>query len=121
MNASSFEERKRNLYRYFTNRDKWREIESGEIFYYKGKRNLKELQFILDLVFGDKYQAISTEYFYNNEKRIIGGSVICEMYVDADFNGWYQGTAGATVFTKFTLVETSYFVVQSSTLEGLNT
>ncbi|MCR8994605.1 hypothetical protein [Brevibacillus laterosporus] len=119
MKTTEFNERTRNLYNYFTNREKWKENNEGDFIYYKGKRNLIELKFILELVFGDRLKIISKSYFRNNDNKIIGGSIIGKIYVDADFNGLHQGTKGADVFVSFILTENAYFRNQSSTLKGV--
>ncbi|RNB59469.1 hypothetical protein EDM57_04830 [Brevibacillus gelatini] len=119
MNTKEFEQRKRNLSQYFRNREKWKENDEGELVYYKGKRNLKELKFILQLVFGDELEIISEDYYMNFENQVIGGSITGKIFVDADFNGAYQGTRGSDVYIRFTLIETAYFCDQSSSLDGL--
>lgn len=81
----------------------------GEVIYYKSKRNLKELKFLLPLVFGDEIEVLSEDYYKTDDGEIIGGSISGVIYVDASFNGMHQGTKGADVYIKFTLVETSYF------------
>ncbi|WP_010499998.1 hypothetical protein [Paenibacillus elgii] len=119
MNSTEFEKRKSNLYHYLTNTEKWKENEFGELTYYKGKRNLKELRYLLELVFGGDMEIISEEFIRNYDEDIIGGSITLRIYVDADFNGWNQGSSGADVFMKFSLVENAYYSNQSSSLEGL--
>ncbi|MFB0831514.1 hypothetical protein ACEU2D_18165 [Brevibacillus laterosporus] len=118
MKTTEFNERMQNLFNYFTNKEKWKE-NNGEFIYFKGKRNLIELKFILELVFGYGLKILSKSYFRNNDNKIIGGSIICKIYVDADFNGLHQGTGGANVFVCFTLTENAYLVNQASTLEGV--
>ncbi|QWU14273.1 hypothetical protein SAMN04487895_101570 [Paenibacillus sophorae] len=118
MKSSEFEARKSNLRNYFFS-DKFQENEYGERVYYKGKRNLKELGYILDLAFGDVYEPIKSDYIKNYEDKIIGGYIIARMFVDADFNGFNQGTAGADVFVKYNLTENSFYMDQSQTLEWL--
>lgn len=119
MNATEFAERRKNLFNYFNNQEKWKENEFGEFVYYKGKRNLKELKFLLQLVFGDDLEILVEDFFKNYDEEIIGGSISGKIFVDADFNGMRQGTNGADVFIKFTLVENAYFNNQASSLETL--
>jgi hypothetical protein len=119
MKSSEFNERKGNIGKYFNNDEKWKENEYGELEYYKGKRNLIELKYVLELVFGDKIEILKEEYLKNNEDKIVGGSITCQIYVDADFNGMNQGTMGADVFITFNLFENSYSYNQSDRLLGL--
>ncbi|MGG1652296.1 hypothetical protein ABHN03_04120 [Paenibacillus sp. NRS-1775] len=119
MKSSEFEARKRNMTNYFKS-DKFKENDYGERTYYTGKRNLKELGYVLGLVFGDVQEVISSDYIKTNEGRIIGGYITARIYIDADFNGFYQGTAGAAVYMKFNLIENAFYTEQSQTLEGLN-
>ncbi|PZT57374.1 hypothetical protein [Paenibacillus silvae] len=119
MNSMEFESRKGNLRAYFLS-DKFKENEFGDKIYYKGKRNLKELKYILDLVFGDAYEIISEAYIQNNLRDKIGGSITCKVYVDADHNGFNQGKAGDDAYVRFNLTENAYYVEQAQTIEGLS-
>ncbi|MCP1184974.1 hypothetical protein [Paenibacillus sp. 1781tsa1] len=119
MNSMDFEARKGNLRTYFLS-DKFKENELGERVYYKGKRNLKELKYILDLVFGDDYEIINETYLQNSLSKEIGGYITCKMYVDADFNGFNQGAAGDNVFARFNLTENAFYMEQAQTIEGLD-
>ncbi|MFX3643348.1 MAG: hypothetical protein ACE3L7_32650 [Candidatus Pristimantibacillus sp.] len=119
MNSREYEEKKQNLRNYF-NSDKFRENEIGERVYYKGRRNLKELKYILDLVFGEDYTVITESPLKNETGTMIGGFITCKIYVSADFNGFHQGTAGAYVYTRFNLIENAYYLEQSQTIEGLD-
>ncbi|MGG4499037.1 hypothetical protein [Brevibacillus reuszeri] len=119
MKSSDFNERTTMLYKYFTNDYRWKTNKHGDYIYYKGKRNLKELKFIVSVVFDYQLEILKEEFFMNGSDEIIGGTLICRCYVEADFNGINQGTAGANVFIKFTLWENGYFTTHASSLEGL--
>jgi hypothetical protein len=82
MKSSEFYNRKKNLVKYFLNEEKWSINKYGEFEYYKGKRNLRELRFILDLVFGDEMKILSEIYEKDDKGKIIGGSIIGEIYSD---------------------------------------
>ena len=119
MYSKEFNRLKNNIFNHFRNREKWKENEDGTFTYYKGKRNLKALGYVLDIAFGDEFEIESKEYFHDNEGNIIGGSITGSIYVDADFNGGNQGTKGASVWLKFTLCEDAYFYNQADQLENL--
>ncbi|WP_103108582.1 hypothetical protein [Brevibacillus reuszeri] len=119
MRSSDFNDRTAMLYKYFTNDYRWKTNNHGDYIYYKGKRNLRELKFIISVVFDYQLEILKEEYFMNGSDEVIGGSLICSCFVEADFNGINQGTAGAHVFIKFTLWENGYFTTQASSLEGL--
>ncbi|MCY9738138.1 hypothetical protein M5X17_31085 [Paenibacillus alvei] len=121
MRTLEFESRKNNLGRYFNNENKWKRNEEGDFIYYKGKRNLKELKYIIELMFGDVMTIISEDYFKTEQGKVIGGSIIGKVYVNAEMNGMYQGTAGADVYIRFTLWEHGYFTNQASQVEYLDT
>ncbi|WCK57655.1 hypothetical protein PP175_26840 (plasmid) [Aneurinibacillus sp. Ricciae_BoGa-3] len=119
MNSNQFTERMKMIYRYFNNQHKWKRNEEGELNYYKGKKNLKELKFIVNVIFDEEFEVMKESFFLNNEDSIIGGTLIGKIYVDADFNGMNQGTGGSWLFVQFTLCETAYFTNQSQTFERL--
>ena len=119
LNSFQFEKAKDRLSEYFRNKKKWKTDECGEFIYYKGKRNLSELEFALQLAIGDDMEIISTEYCRNAKGDVIGGSIVGRIFVDADFNGWNQGTEGANVFIRFTLCETAYYIGQAGILDRL--
>lgn len=119
MNFREYEEKKQNLRNYFHS-DKFKENKLGERVYYKGKKNLKELRYILDLVFGDNYTVITEGVLKSETDQQIGGFITCKIYVASDFNGFHQGTAGDYVYTRFNLIENAYYLEQSQTIEGLD-
>lgn len=119
MNSTQYNERLMMIYRYFKNEYKWKTNDEGEQTYYKGKKNLKELKFIVNVIFDDELEILKEAFFFNNEGSIIGGTLTGKIYVDADSNGMYQGTGGSRIFVKFFLCETAYFTNQSQTLEFL--
>ncbi|MGK4040902.1 hypothetical protein AB0Y20_01275 [Heyndrickxia oleronia] len=63
MYSSEFDERIKIITNYFRNEYKWKFNEYGDYTYYKGKRNLKELEFMVDLVLGDTMEVIKTNTF----------------------------------------------------------
>lgn len=119
MNHSEFNSRITMLREYYQNTYKWKIDEAGDYKYYKGKRNLKELEFMVNLILGDEIELINSKYVKNYEGKISGGEVIGKCYVDAEFNGMKQGTEGADIYVVFCLYETGYYSDQSDSLDRL--
>ncbi|MFJ8528531.1 hypothetical protein [Bacillus sp. NPDC094106] len=90
-----------------------------KVRYYKGKRNLKEIAFIISTVFGDLADVVQKGYYYNLDGKCVGGYIIIHLFVDADFNGMNQGTKGDYLYCKFNLFEETYSVDQSNDLDYL--
>ncbi|HHT7008735.1 TPA: hypothetical protein ACTZ3A_001274 [Bacillus cereus] len=120
INSSMYTYLKSVIGKYFWDKYRWKyDEEEGAFRYYKGKRNLKEIEFIVDTVFGDLSNKIQKGCYYNADGECVGGYVIIHLFVDADFNGMNQGTKGDYLYCKFNLFETVYTSDQSDCLEYL--
>ncbi|MDG0950675.1 hypothetical protein [Bacillus paranthracis] len=120
INSSMFTYFKSVIRKYFRDEYRWRYDDGkGIIRYYKGKRNLKEIEFIVSTVFGELSNVIQKGYYFNLEDECIGGYIIIHLYVDADFNGMNQGTKGDYLYCKFSLFEDTYSTDQSGDLDYL--
>lgn len=123
MTSSEFNERKLILCRYFRHPkfkykgydDEW------EYEYFKGKKNREELINAINIVFDDNEITIhKKKWFYNNDNKIIGGTVICSIFVSPDFNGINQGSGmGDYCYVAFTLARYGFFYNQSNNIETL--
>lgn len=63
--------------------------------------------------------SIEKKWFYNDSKEIMGETIICDLYVSADFNGMNQGTGGADCYIAFTLSRYGFFYIQAQSMEYL--
>ena len=121
MKSSEFNNRKEIVDRYFRhprweckNNDDW------EYEYYKGKRNIEELENAINIVFDFEANIIEKCWLYNSEKEIVGGTIICSFYVSPDFNGINQGSGlGEDVYVAFNLARYGFFYNQSDNLKDL--
>ena len=120
MVSSEFNKRKEIISNYFRH-PRW--IYHGEndwdFEYYKGKRNMQELEAALKIVFGDEYTVYDKRWFKNNDGEIVGATILCGFYVGADFNGVNQGTGGGDCYVSFNLCRYGFFYNQSSNLDYL--
>lgn len=122
MTSSEFNERKSILYRYFHHpKWKYKGDDGWDYEYYKGKKNIEELENAINIVFSlSEAEIIEKHWFYNNEKRIIGGTIICNIFVSPDFNGINQGSGvGTDFYIAFTLSRFGFFYNQSNDLGAL--
>ena len=120
MFASDFDNKKESISKYFHNTYKWKsKNEDWEYQYYKGKKNLQELEFIVDVIFGNDLSVIKTKYIYDCENELIGASLIGSVEVSADFNGMKQGLGKAIIYIMFSLSQYEYWYNQSDKIEGL--
>ncbi|AFV21555.1 MULTISPECIES: hypothetical protein [Bacillus] len=120
INSSMFTYLKNVINKYFRDEYRWRyNDEEGAMRYYKGKRNLKEIAFIVSTVFGDLADVVQKGYYHNLDGECVGGYIIIHLFVDADFNGMNQGTKGDYLYCKFNLFEETYSVDQSIDLDYL--
>jgi hypothetical protein len=119
--SSEFNRRKDILWRYF-HHDRWicKDNDEWEYEYYKGKGNLKELETAINIVFDtDELSILENRWFKNDDNEIIGATIICELYVSADFNGINQGSGGSDCFMAITLARHGFFFNQSQSYEYL--
>lgn len=120
MNSSEFAYRKEVISKYFINDCKWKIDENGDYTYYKNpKRCLKELKFMLEIVFQTELEIIKIQEFNNYNNELIGYSIIGSVDVCGDFNGINQGEGRAIEYIKFTLCHKAFFFNQSGNLEYL--
>lgn len=120
MLTSEFEHRKNIINKYFVNNIKWKYDDNGNYLYYKNpKRCLKELKFMIDIVFEYEFTLIEIREFKNNNHETIGYSVIGSVDVKGDFNGIYQGEGQETEYILYTLCYNGFFYNQSSNLDNL--
>ena len=120
MRTGEFEYRKEILCKYFRNDYKWKHSQEGDYIYYKNpKKCLKELKFMLELIFQTELEIIKIQEFKNYNNELIGYSIIGSIDVCGDFNGIYQGEGRAIEYIKYTLCQTAFFFNQSSNLEYL--
>lgn len=120
VNSSTYNHFCKIVNKYFNDKYKWKfDDEEGLFQYYKGKRNLKELEFIISTVFQDIADILQKGYYYNMEDECIGAYIIIYLYIDADFNGANQGTAGDYVYCKFNLYSNLFSYDQSYYLDNL--
>lgn len=121
MVSSEFNKRKEILDRYFCHpRWTYKGDDDWEYEYYKGKRNLQELEYALNIVFDEcEMSIIEKRYFKNNDGEIIGGTIVCSFDVAANFNGIYQGSDIGTCYLAFTLVRYGFLYNQSDRLDYL--
>lgn len=122
MTSSEFNERKSILYRYFQH-PKWeyKGDDGWEYEYYKGKKNIEELENAINIVFSSsEAEIIEKHWFCNDDKEIIGGTIICSIFVSPNFNGINQGSGeGKDIYISFTLSRFGFFYNQSCDLEIL--
>lgn len=122
MLSSEFNERKDILYRYF-HHPKWeyKGDDGWECEYYKGRKNREELENAINIVFSSsEADIIERRWFYNNDKEIIGGTIICSVYISPNFNGLNQGSGiGYDIYIVFNLTRYGFFYDQSEDLEYL--
>jgi len=119
--SSEFNRRKDIIWRYF-HHDRWicKNDDEWEYEYYKGKGNMKELESAINIIFDkDEAEIKENRWFRNDENEIIGATIICELYVSADFNGRNQGSGGSDCFIAFTLAYHGFFYNQSHTMDAL--
>ncbi|WP_460271886.1 hypothetical protein [Bacillus sp. NEAU-Y102] len=120
INSSMYRYLKGVIAKYFRSEHRWRyDEDEGELRYYKGKRNLKELEFIADMVFGDISDVVQKGYYYNTDGECTGAYIVIHLYVDADFNGANQGTAGDYSYLIVSLFENTFSLNQSTGLADL--
>lgn len=120
INSSMYRYLKGVIAKYFRSEHRWRyDEDEGALRYYKGKRNLKELEFIVDTVFGDISDVVQKGHYYNIDGDCVGSYLIIHLYVDADFNGAYQGTAGDYLYLSVSLFENDFSLNQSTGLDDL--
>lgn len=121
MISSEFNCRKEILYRYFQHpRWEYKGDDCWEFEYYKSKKNIEELENAINIVFDTtEVEIINKSWFYNNDKEIIGATLICDFDIAADFNGINQGEGSGKVYVAFTLTRFCFFHNQSSDLEVL--
>ncbi|WP_088362958.1 hypothetical protein [Bacillus cereus] len=120
VNSSIYSHLCKTVHKYFNDRYKWKfDEEEGMFKYYKGKRNLKELEFIIRTVFQDIADIVQRGYYYNMDDECNGAYIIIYLYVDADFNGANQGTAGDYLYCKFNLFSKAFSYDQSQNLDYL--
>lgn len=122
MTSSEFNERKDIMYRYFQH-PRWecKDNDDWEYEYYKGKKNVEELENAINIVFStSEAEIIEKHWFYNDDKEIIGGVIICTIFVSPDFNGINQGSgSGSDIYIAFTLSRFGFFYNQSNNLVAL--
>lgn len=122
MTSTEFNQRKDILYRYFQHpRWEYKGDDDWEYEYYKGKNNLKELENAIHIVFSSSEAEIVDKYwFFNDDKEIIGGIIVCTVFVSPDFNGINQGSGmGRDIYISFTLCRFGFFYNQSTDLQSL--
>lgn len=120
INSSMYTYLKRVVGKYFWDKYRWNyDDEEGSFRYYKGKRNLKEIEFIVSTVFGELSETIQKGYYRNTDGECVGGYIVVYLFVDADFNGMNQGTKGDYLYCKFNLFNGAYSCDQSSYLDYL--
>lgn len=122
MTSSEFNERKEILYRYFHHpRWEYKGDDGWEFEYYKGKKNVEELEAAINIVFSSsEVDILEKHWFYNNDHEIIGGTIICSIYVAPNFNGINQGSGiGKDCYVAFTLARYGFFYNQSEDLDIL--
>ena len=121
MISSEFNCRKEIIYRYFHHtRWNYKGDDGWEYEYYKGKKNLEELENAINIVFDStEVEIIHKCWFYNDKNEIVGATVICDFDIIANFNGINQGEDSGKVYVAFTLARFGFFYKQSSDLELL--
>ena len=122
MLASEFAKRQEILCRYFEH-PHWKSTTTDSGFkYHKAKKNLKELKQAISIVFDesechpeDMYEC----YEYDLDGNQIGATCVCSCYVNANFNGMYQGTGSGMIHTAYTLYEDIFAYKNSQHIEDL--
>ena len=115
MNSTEFRSKLDILNRYFQHsRFECKCNEDFEFQYHKGKKNLAELHEAIEIVFSDEYLLLNTKYITDLDKKIVGATMTCSFYIDADFNGFSQGTAGANCTVQFSLARYGYWTELST-------
>lgn len=121
MFSSEFQYRKSILHKYFINSSKWKiNNDSGLYQYYKNpKRCLKELRFMVDIVFQNDYEILETKEIMNINNELVGYSIIGAVDVVGDFNGIYQGEGRCTEYLEIALCTNGFWFNQSTILDNL--
>lgn len=118
--ASEYSNRVKMIHKYFINTYKWKINEDGDYQYFKNpKRCLKELQFIIDIIFDNNIELIDTIEYTNYENKLIGYSIVGKIEVKGDFNGVYQGEGCAFEYVKISLTSHQFSYNSSSLLESV--
>lgn len=110
--SSEFNERKDILNRYFEHpRWTYKGDDGWKYEYYKGKKNLEELENAINIVFSpSEATIIERKWYYNDNKEIIGGTILVNIYISPNFNGLNQGSGnGENFYIAFTLCRFAFF------------
>lgn len=126
MLTSEYVERIAMINNYFHSNYKWKfrncedKYAEWEYQYYKGyEKNLKELEFICNIIFSDMEFSNGIP-IKNNDGNIIGACLIGNETIHPNMNGFYQGDRDYNVYIVFCLCQYGMWIHEARSQDAID-